>query len=291
MISRLPEWLRQPLPARTSPEFSRTLDELGVNTVCREAACPNMGVCFSKRQLSFLILGRACTRRCSFCDIAVRPAARGLPLHKDAGEPGRVASAVSRLGIKYAVITSVTRDDLPDGGASVFAAAVRKLRESAPGTRIELLIPDLGRSFSALDLVLEEEPEVIGHNIETVPALFGRVKPGSDFGFSLALLKRIKERKPSVLTKSSLMLGMGEKPGEILDTLRMLKESGCDMVTLGQYIASSGVSFPVADFVPPERFRDLDMAAREMGFRAVFSGPLVRSSFMAETLFKEAGGA
>jgi len=202
-----------------------------------------------------------------------------------------VAAAVSRLGIKYAVITSVTRDDLPDGGASVFAAAVRDLRESASGTRVELLIPDFGCSFAALDLVLEQKPEVIGHNIETVPALFKRVKPGSDLGFSLALFRRIKTRQPEILTKSSLMLGMGEQTPEVLDALRLLKDNGCDMVTLGQYIAPSGAAFPVAEFVVPERFRALEDAAREIGFKAVFSGPLVRSSFMAETLFKEAGGA
>jgi len=288
MINRLPEWLRQPLPVRSSLEFSGTLSELGVNTVCREAACPNTGVCFSKRQLSFLILGRRCTRRCAFCDIALRSAERES---QDRLEPGRVAAAVSRLGIKYAVITSVTRDDLPDGGASVFAASVRNLRESAPGTRVELLIPDFGRSFAALDLVLEQKPEVIGHNIETVPALFGRIKPGSDLDFSLAILRRIKMREPGIRTKSSLMLGMGENTPEVLEALRLLKDNGCDMVTLGQYIAPSGAAFPVAEFVAPERFRALGEAAREIGFKAVFSGPLVRSSFMAETLFKEAGSA
>ncbi len=288
MMDRLPEWLRQPLPVRSSQEFSETLSEFGVNTVCREAACPNTSFCFSKRQLSFLILGRRCTRRCAFCDIALRPAEREP---QDRFEPGRVAAAVSRLGIKYAVITSVTRDDLSDGGASVFAAAVKNLRESARGTRVELLIPDFGRSFAALDLVLEQKPEVIGHNIETVPALFGRVKPGSDLDFSLALLRRIKMREPGIRTKSSLMLGMGEKTLEVLEVLRMLKDNGCDMVTLGQYIAPPGAAFPVVEFVAPERFRALGDAAREIGFKAVFSGPLVRSSFMAETLFKEAGSA
>lgn len=291
MRNRLPEWLRRPLPSGSEALFSGMIDSLAVNTVCREAACPNMGECFSKGQLSFLILGRNCTRRCVFCDIAVRPA-KDKNLFRDGGvEPERVASAASRLGLKYAVVTSVTRDDLADGGASVFAGTVKRLRECVPGVRIELLIPDLGRSFGALEKVLETEPEVMGHNLETVPALHGRVKPGSDFGFSLSLLRRIKDTRPGILTKSSLMLGMGEKNGEVLDTMRMLRDSGCDMVTMGQYLAPCGASFPVAEFISPERFRALEETARKMGFKAVSSGPLVRSSFMAETLFKEACGA
>lgn len=284
----MPEWLRQPLPGAGAAEFLAALDKLEVNTVCREAACPNTGVCFSKGQLSFLILGRNCTRGCLFCNISGRSRDESYPVFYDSLEPARVSEVVLRLRLKYAVITSVTRDDLDDGGAAVFAETVKRLRALPQGIRVELLVPDFKRSFSALDTVLEQMPEVIGHNLETVPALYNRVKPGSDLSFSLSLLRRIKESRPGILTKSSLMLGMGEKAKEVVETLRMLREVGCDILTLGQYLSCSKEYWPVAEFITPECFKEWEITAREMGFKAVFSGPLVRSSFMAETLFTEA---
>lgn len=276
------------MPGAGAAGFLAALDELEVNTVCREAACPNAGVCFSKRQLSFLILGKNCTRGCGFCNMSGRSRDGGDRVFQDSLEPVRVSAVVRRLRLKYAVITSVTRDDLPDGGAAVFAETVKRLRELPQGIRVELLVPDLKRSFSALETVLEQMPEVIGHNLDTVPALYNRVKPGSDFSFSLSLLRRIKERRPKILTKSSLMLGMGEKEREVLEALRMLREARCDILTLGQYLPCSKDSPPAAEFITPGSFEEWGMTAREMGFKAVFSGPLVRSSFMAETLFSYA---
>jgi len=281
---RKPDWLKVKLPA--GPNFTR-IDryhrEKNLHSVCRSAACPNQGECWSKGTATFMILGNACSRNCQFCNVR-----NDTPFPVDPQEPARVAEAIAELKLKHAVITSVTRDDLADGGASHFAALTREIKKQAPFCRVELLIPDLQGSAEALRTILESGPEVLGHNIETVPRLYPQIRLGADYRRSLQLLARVKELAPQVVRKSGLMLGMGEERAEIIQTLKDLRQVDCQVLTLGQYLAPTKVHFPVDRYLPPEEFNELKIQAEALGFDHIEAGPLVRSSYHAEEQF-EAG--
>ncbi len=274
-----PDWIRVRLPA--SPEVKRIKGILRARklaTVCEEAQCPNLGECFGSGTATFMVMGDICTRRCPFCDVA-----HGRPNPLDEGEPAALADAISEMKLSYVVITSVDRDDLRDGGAAHFAACIRATRERNPAIRVEVLVPDFrGRRDIALDLLEAEPPDVFNHNLETVPRLYRQCRPGSDYQWSLDLLKRYKQRCPQVLTKSGLMLGLGETREELLQVLRDMREHDIDMLTLGQYLQPSRDHLPVHRFVTPEEFRELGEMAERLGFASVASGPLVRSSYHAD---------
>lgn len=283
---RLPEWLRRPVAH--SGRFAVTdgvLAELHLDTVCAEARCPNRGECFSQGTATFLVLGDTCTRGCRFC--AVAPGTPGPP---DPGEPGRVAEAVARLGLRHAVVTMVTRDDLSDGGAEHVAATVRAVRGPAPDAAVEVLVSDFAGDLSAVDTVVGAGPDVFNHNVETVPALYERVRPGADYARSLGVLARAGERARGMPTKSGLMLGLGESEHEVVAVLRDLRAAGCGMVTLGQYLRPSAAHLPVERFVEPEEFARLARAAYALGFDSVASAPTVRSSYHAGEMAAEAAG-
>ncbi len=272
-----PSWLRVRAPGGENyRELKGLFDRLGLHTVCESAACPNVGECWSRRTATFMILGNVCTRRCRFCAVA-----KGAPLPLDYDEPRRVAEAVAELGLRYAVITSVNRDDRKDGGAELFALTIRAIRQRGPACRVEVLIPDFQGSKSALDRVLEAGPDVLNHNLETVPRLYGQARPGARYERSLDVLAYCKQCKPHMPTKSGLMLGLGESLSEVLEVMRDLADRRVDLLTLGQYLSPSPAHLPVARFVPPEEFAELARLGHEMGFRRVISGPLVRSSYHA----------
>lgn len=276
---RKPPWIRARSPLH--PEVGRLkalLRTHRLNTVCEEASCPNLGECFRHRTATFMIMGRLCTRRCPFCDVA-----HGRPLPLDPEEPENLARAVAAMGLKFVVITSVDRDDLRDGGAAHFAACIQAVRAHAPATSVEVLVPDFrGRLEIALEALEAAPPDVFNHNLETVPRLYRAARPGADYRHSLALLARFKERHPGIPTKSGLMLGLGETDEEIIAVMRDLRAVSCDLLTLGQYLQPSRHHLPVARYVTPEAFERLGEVARAMGFRGVASGPLVRSSYHAE---------
>ncbi len=272
-----PAWLRAPAPAGENyRELKALVERLRLHTVCESAACPNVGDCWNQRTATFMILGNVCTRRCGFC--AVR---KGAPLPVDYDEPRRVAQAVAALGLRYAVITSVNRDDRKDGGAELFALTIRAIRAHVPGCQVEVLIPDFQGSHDAMDIVLGASPDVLNHNIETVPRLYRQVRLGARYERSLDLLAYSKCRRPDIPTKSGLMVGLGETLEEVLAVMRDLRSSGVDILTIGQYLRPSPRHLPVIRFVPPEEFAELARAGRQMGFRHVESGPLVRSSYHA----------
>ncbi len=272
-----PEWLRAPAPAGGNYAELRTLvQSLKLHTVCESAACPNIGECWNHRTATFMILGNVCTRRCRFC--AVR---KGAPLPVDYNEPARVAEAAAALGLRYAVVTSVNRDDRKDGGAELFALTIRAIRERIPGCRAEVLVPDFQGSHAAVDIVLEASPDVMNHNVETVPRLYREVRPGSRYERSLDVLAYSQSKRPDIPTKSGIMLGLGETVSEVLDVMRDLRASGVSMLTLGQYLRPGPQNLPVQRYVAPEEFADLRRSGREIGFRHVESGPLVRSSYHA----------
>jgi len=275
-----PPWLR--VRVRQTPEFEaveRIVEEHGLHTVCRSAACPNLGECWSRGTATFMIGGNTCTRRCGFCDVHT---GRGEPL--DPGEPARVADAVARLDLAFAVVTCVARDDLSDGGAAQMAATVRAIRARRPGTGVEVLIADYKGSESALAAVLDADPDVLNHNLETVERLQREVRPAARYARSLALLRRSGELRPDIPTKSGMMLGLGEEDEEIARALSDLRSAGVTLLTLGQYLRPSSAHLPVARWVTPEEFDVWAERARGMGFREVASGPLVRSSYHAERL-------
>jgi lipoic acid synthetase len=280
-LYRLPRWLKRKVPKGNANHFTAgLLDQLGLETVCDNAKCPNRMECYSQKTATFMILGNVCTRSCGFCAVS-----RGRPEPLDDGEPERVAEAAQRLGLRHVVITSVTRDDLPDGGADHFYRCVLAVRERT-GATIEVLTPDFIHHREALDRVVESNPEVFNHNTETVPRLYRRVRgPQSDYRWTLELLQRVKQLNPHIKTKSGLMLGLGETEDEILDTLADLRDRGVDYLTLGQYLQPDTQRFlPVVRYVNPEEFDRLGEAARQMGFRKVASGPFVRSSYHARDM-------
>ncbi|MFO0942467.1 MAG: lipoyl synthase [Pirellulales bacterium] len=277
---RLPPWLRRELPKGNFNNFTAgLLDELKLETVCDNAKCPNRMECYSQKTATFMILGNVCTRPCGFCAVS-----RGRPEQLEQDEPTRVAEAAARLGLRHVVITSVTRDDLPDGGAEHFYETVLAVRNRT-GATIEVLTPDFVRHRHGLDRVVEAAPEVFNHNMETVPRLYRRVRgPKSDYNWTLGLLQRVKELNPSIKTKSGLMLGLGETRDELLDCLADLRRIDCDFLTLGQYLQPGPKYLPVVRYIPPEEFEELGKIARTMGFTKVASGPFVRSSYHAKEM-------
>jgi lipoic acid synthetase len=278
-LPRKPDWIRVTIPA--SAEIKRVksiLRQHKLATVCEEAQCPNIGECFGGGTATFMIMGEICTRRCPFCDVA-----HGRPNPLDPDEPIGLARAIAALGLKYVVITSVDRDDLRDGGAAHFSDCIRHTRELNSAIKVEILVPDFrGRMEVALDTLAQEPPDVFNHNLETVPSMYKQCRPGSDYQWSLDLLARYKERRPDVLTKSGLMLGLGEETNELIQVMQDMRKHRIDMLTLGQYLQPSRDHLPVARFVPPEEFAELGRIAEDMGFKSVASGPLVRSSYHAD---------
>jgi len=275
-IIRRPEWLQKKISPAAHADMERLLGDLRLHTVCQEAHCPNISECFRQRQATFLILGRLCTRLCSFCNVTKEP-----PGPVDQAEPGRVAAAVVRLGLKHVVITSPTRDDLPDGGAGHYVATVTAIRDASPETRIELLIPDFKGERASLALVAASRPDIIGHNLETVPRLY-HIRQGADYGRSLLVLGMLHELAPEIPTKSGLMLGLGEGEDEVLAVLDDLRRVGCAYLSLGQYLAPSKGHQPVERYVEPAEFDRYRERALAMGFAHVESGPYVRSSYHAD---------
>jgi lipoic acid synthetase len=276
---RLPDWLKRPLPAGNENFYThQLLRELRLETVCENARCPNRPECYSRRTATFMILGNVCTRPCGFCSVP-----RGDPEPLEADEPQRVAEAAFRLGLKHVVITSVTRDDLPDGGADHFARCVLAVRQRT-GAAVEVLTPDFLGDTAAIDRVLESQPEVYNHNMETVPRFYKKVRGRADYRRSLDLLAHVKRQAPKMMTKTGLMLGLGETRDELLDTLADIREAGCDALTLGQYLTPTLKHVPVARYLPPAEFDELAVLARKLGFAKVASGPFVRSSYHADEL-------
>jgi lipoyl synthase len=276
---RLPSWLKRPLPEGNGNFFTEgLLQELKLETVCENARCPNRPECYARRTATFMVLGNVCTRPCGFCSVH-----KGAPEVLEDDEPARVAEAAYRLGLRHVVITSVTRDDLPDGGADHFRRCILAVRERT-GAVVEVLTPDFMGDLAAVDTVLRAAPEVYNHNMETVPRLYKKVRGRASYQRSLDLLAHVKKRSPETVTKSGLMLGLGESIDELLDVLTDLRAVKCDMLTLGQYLAPTLKHIPVARYVPPEEFDSLAVLARTMGFRKVTAGPFVRSSYHADEM-------
>jgi lipoic acid synthetase len=272
-----PPWLRAPAPVGENyRELKALIDSMNLHTVCESAACPNIGDCWNRRTATFMILGNVCTRRCGFC--AVR---KGAPLEVDYDEPRRVAEAAAAMGLRYAVVTSVNRDDRKDGGAELFATTVRAIRERIPGCRVEILIPDFQGSLEAVEIVMDARPDVLNHNTETVPRLYRQVRLGARYDRSLDVLAYAKKISPETPVKSGLMLGLGETHAEVMDVMRDLRAHGVDILTLGQYLRPSPKHLPIVRYVPPAEFDELRRAGYGIGFSHVEAGPLVRSSYHA----------
>ena len=275
-----PDWLvKRVPPGHERRMVEELLNGLKLHTVCEQAACPNIGECFCNKTATFMILGNHCTRNCTFCQVS-----KGSPQPVDPAEPEHVAEAVAQLGLKHAVVTSVTRDDLPDGGAAAFASVTRELLDLDPAPVVEVLVPDFGGSSEALDTVLEAEPDVFAHNVETVGRLYPSVRSGADYRRSLGLLAAARRRSPEVRTKSALMLGLGEATDEVLGALADLRGADVDFVALGQYLRPGLDQVPVREYIPPAAFDELARQARDMGFLEVTAGPLVRSSYQENTV-------
>jgi lipoic acid synthetase len=272
-----PKWLRAPAPVGENYQDLKSLIErLRLHTVCESAACPNVGECWNQRTATFMILGNVCTRRCGFCAVE-----KGAPLPLDYDEPRRVADAVAAMGLQFAVITSVNRDDREDGGAELFAMVIHEIRRRVPGCGVEVLIPDFQGSHAAVETVMEARPDVLNHNTETVPRLYRQVRLGARYERSLDVLSHAKRVSPDTPTKSGLMLGLGETADETLEVMRDLRAHHVDILTLGQYLRPSPKHLPIVRYVPPDEFADFRRAGMEMGFSHVESGPLVRSSYHA----------
>lgn len=272
-----PDWIRVKAP--TSPQYQATRDIIRkqkLNTVCEEAACPNIGECWAQKHATVMILGSVCTRSCRFCNIAT-----GAPDQLDPHEPERVAAAMSELGLKHVVVTSVDRDDLPDGGATQFAKTIRYIRIYSPGTTIEVLTPDFLRKPGALEIVVEAEPDVYNHNLETVPRLYATVRPGARYFHSLKILDRVKELNPRIFTKSGIMVGLGEDKNEIYQVMNDLRAADVDFMTIGQYLQPSPKHHPLIRYATPEEFEEYARMARGKGFLMVSASPLTRSSYHA----------
>jgi lipoic acid synthetase len=272
-----PKWLRAPAPVGENyRDLKELIERLRLHTVCESAACPNVGECWNHRTATFMILGNVCTRRCGFCAVQ-----KGAPLTVDYDEPNRVAEAVGAMGLKFAVITSVNRDDRKDGGAELFALTIRAIHERVPGCGVEVLVPDFQGSHEAMDTVMEARPEVLNHNTETVPRLYRQVRMGARYERSLDMLAYAKSIANGTPTKSGLMLGLGELPEEVVQTMRDLRAHHVDILTLGQYLRPSPKHLPILRYVPPAEFDEYRRLGREMGFAHVEAGPLVRSSYHA----------
>ena len=288
-LLKKPDWIRVRAGSPTTRfyEIKQILRESQLHTVCEEASCPNIGECFGKGTATFMIMGDKCTRRCPFCDVG-----HGRPDPLDVNEPENLARTIARLKLKYVVITSVDRDDLRDGGSQHFVHCIQRTRELSPGTTIEILVPDFrGRDDRALEILKAAPPDVMNHNLETIPRLYRQARPGSDYAFSLNLLKKFKALHPAVPTKSGLMVGLGETDDEILQTMRDMRDHGIDMLTIGQYLAPSTSHLPVRRYVHPDTFKMFEARAQEMGFSHAAVGPMVRSSYHADEQAHAAGVA
>lgn len=278
--TRHPGWLKVPLPAgKNFHDVRKLVKQHHLHTVCQSAHCPNIGDCWGQRTATFMILGDICTRNCQFCAVT-----SGTPQAVDQDEPRRVAEAVKKLSLRYVVITSVTRDDLPDSGAAIFTDTIREIRKAVPACKVEVLIPDFNGLESALSVVIESNPDVLNHNIETVPSLYPTVRPEADYYRSIRVLEYAKHQ--GMLIKTGLMLGLGETDDEVLAVMRHLREVDCDMLTLGQYLQPSSEHLPIDRYLTPAEFNQFKMTGEEIGFRHVEAGPLVRSSFHAASSFE-----
>lgn len=277
-----PDWIRVKAPvSKGYHETRQIIKDLKLNTVCEEAACPNIGECWTKKHATIMILGEVCTRACTFCNVKT-----GRPDLLDPHEPERVAEALGKLGLSHVVITSVDRDDLPDGGADHFAQVIRAIRERAPNTTIEVLTPDFLRKEGAVDLVIAARPDVFNHNLETIPRLYASVRPGARYFHSLKLLDHVKRQDPMMFTKSGLMVGLGESPAEVFQVMDDLRAAGVDFLTIGQYLQPTPKHHPVMDYPSPEQFQEYETMALGKGFLVVSASPLTRSSYHAEDDFK-----
>jgi lipoic acid synthetase len=284
MKNRLPYWFKQDLPDDTTLTMLGLLSGFNINTVCQKAKCPNLNYCFKKSKLTFMILGDTCSRNCRFCAVDKSDNKnRGL----DLDEPFRIAEAVKELGLDYAVITSVTRDDLEDAGASVFAKTIELIRSINRNIKVEVLIPDFQGKITSLKCVSDAVPDVMAHNLEAVSRLYKYLKPGCDYEVSLGILKKIKELNPAIITKSSLILGIGETENEVIAAMEDLRDADCDILTLGQYLSPSVNHYPVEEFIDLEQFQRYSKIGLDLGFKALLSGPLVRSSYRAEEVYKK----
>lgn len=283
-VLRKPDWIRVKISANEEiTRIKKTLRESNLHTVCEEAACPNLAECFSHGTATFMIMGDICTRRCPFCDVA-----HGKPKALDSQEPINLAKTIKAMSLKYVVITSVDRDDLRDGGAGHFSDCIKAIREQSPLIKIEILVPDFrGREDKAIDILKGQPCDVFNHNLETVPRLYKQARPGADYQGSLTLLKKYKQVNPGGMTKSGLMLGLGEKEGEVRQVLKDLRDHGCGMLTLGQYLQPSKDHLAVKEYVTPEQFNLYAEMAQALGFKSVASAPLVRSSYHADLQAKE----
>ncbi len=278
MYQRKPSWLKiKTIGGKNRTQVEKLLGNLALHTVCKEAACPNIMECFSRKTATFMILGKLCTRNCTFCNVE-----KGIATGIDRDEPEKIAEASGALGLKHVVITSVTRDDLPDGGAGHFASVIEKVRSRCNGITIEVLIPDFKGDEAALDTVVSAVPHIINHNIETVARLYPEVRPQADYRRSLELLRNVKKKDSGIFTKSGIMVGLGEKPEEVTEVFRDLREYGCDILTIGQYLAPSFKHHQVVEYVTPHMFDKYKASAYGLGFSHVTSGPLVRSSYHAD---------
>lgn len=281
-----PPWLKKRFVfSASAKEVTKLLQGLTLHTVCQEAHCPNQLECFGNHTATFMILGDHCTRNCTFCAVAY-----GSQEPPDPDEPQRVAEAVSHLGLKYVVLTSVTRDDLPDGGAAQFASTIKSIQEIGNEITVEVLVPDFQGSARALATVVTAEPAVLNHNVETVPRLYPAVRPQADYERSLQLLAEVKRLNPGTVSKSGFMVGLGEKREEVGNLMRDLRKVGCDLLTIGQYLRPSKDHHPVVEYIPPDIFQTYEVEARSLGFLGVASGPYVRSSYQAESLYRKAKG-
>ena len=282
-----PKWLKAPAPVGENyRELKDMVTRLQLHTVCESAACPNVGECWNRRTATFMILGNVCTRRCGFCAVS-----KGAPLEIDYDEPRRVAEACSLLGLRYAVITSVNRDDRKDGGAELFAMTIEAIRERIPGCKVEVLVPDFQGSHAAMDIVMNAHPDVLNHNTETVPRLYRQVRLGARYQRSLVMLRYAKQVRPHIPSKSGLMLGLGETESEVLQVMRDLNEHHVDILTLGQYLRPSQKHLPVLRYIPQAEFDEYRKAGLAMGFAHVEAGPLVRSSYHADSSEQSASQA
>jgi lipoic acid synthetase len=274
-----PYWLNKKFDFTASRKMKETLRHLGVHTVCEEACCPNLTDCFSTGSATFLILGNICTRSCTFCSVL-----KGVPKKPDPGEPRKILEAIRSLNLRYVVITSPTRDDLGDGGASIFCRTVKSIKRFDKTIKVEILIPDFLGKQNAIEKITLSAPDTLSHNLETIPRLYSGVRSGADYQRSLGVLRIIKEINPNMHTKSGLMLGLGEKKAEVLGTFKDLRKVGCDFLTLGQYLAPSRSHYPVKEFISPKKFLYFAKEAHKLGFKKVKSSPYTRSSYLAHEL-------